>query len=130
MPTAFTTCASRTVTSRCLRFTDCHAQLLPTYFREPDINLGVNAAWANRRISWARHCSGLSKSLLEVVLRMRSRTSISTHAARHYGKVGGFAHLATLVKRLRARGRGALLLDGGDSWQGSATALWTQGRRT
>ena len=47
--------------------------------------------------------------------------------ARRYGKVGGFAHLATLVKRLRASRPHALLLDGGDSWQGSATALWTKG---
>ena len=47
--------------------------------------------------------------------------------ARRYGKVGGFAHLATLVKRLRAARPNALLLDGGDSWQGSATALWTKG---
>src|SRR5262249_29586943 len=46
-------------------------------------------------------------------------------AARTYGKVGGFAHLATLVKQLRASRPGALLLDGGDSWQGSATSLWT-----
>ncbi len=49
-------------------------------------------------------------------------------AAIRFGKVGGFAHLATLVKRLRAQRPGALLLDGGDSWQGSATALWTRGR--
>jgi sulfur-oxidizing protein SoxB len=42
-----------------------------------------------------------------------------------YGKVGGFAHLATLVKRMKASRPGALLLDGGDTWQGSGTALWT-----
>jgi sulfur-oxidizing protein SoxB len=48
-------------------------------------------------------------------------------AARRYGKVGGFAHLATLVKRLRASRPHALLLDGGDSWQGSAVSLWTKG---
>lgn len=50
--------------------------------------------------------------------------------ARQFGKMGGFAHLATLVKRLRdSRGAGnTLLLDGGDSWQGSATALWTKGQ--
>ena len=46
-------------------------------------------------------------------------------AARRYGKLGGFAHLATLVKRLKASRPGALLLDGGDTWQGSATSLWT-----
>ena len=42
--------------------------------------------------------------------------------------MGGFAHLATLVKRLKASRPGALLLDGGDTWQGSATALWTKGQ--
>jgi sulfur-oxidizing protein SoxB len=46
-------------------------------------------------------------------------------AARRYGRVGGFAHLATLVKMLKASRPGALLLDGGDTWQGSATSLWT-----
>src|SRR5690606_33805148 len=46
-------------------------------------------------------------------------------AARRYGKVGGFAHLSTLVQRMRASRPGALLLDGGDTWQGSATSLWT-----
>src|SRR3989440_319883 len=44
------------------------------------------------------------------------------------GRVGGFAHLATLVKHLRASRPGALLLDAGDTWQGSATALWTRGQ--
>ncbi|MCB1764257.1 MAG: thiosulfohydrolase SoxB, partial [Gammaproteobacteria bacterium] len=51
-------------------------------------------------------------------------------AAQQFGKVGGFAHLASLVKRLRAeRGDGnSLLLDGGDTWQGSGTAYWTRGK--
>jgi sulfur-oxidizing protein SoxB len=49
-----------------------------------------------------------------------------TAAARAYGAMGGFAHLATLVKRLKAARPGALLLDGGDTWQGSGTALWTK----
>ncbi len=51
-----------------------------------------------------------------------------TQAARAYGAAGGFAHLATLVKRLKASRPGALLLDGGDTWQGSATSLWTRGQ--
>ncbi len=42
--------------------------------------------------------------------------------------MGGFAHLATLVSKLRSSRPGALLLDGGDTWQGSATALWTNGQ--
>ena len=49
-------------------------------------------------------------------------------AAAKYGKVGGFAHLATLVKQLKVGRPDALLLDGGDTWQGSATALWTRGQ--
>jgi sulfur-oxidizing protein SoxB len=49
-------------------------------------------------------------------------------AARRYGRIGGFAHLATLVRRIRAQRPGALLLDGGDNWQGSATSLWTRGQ--
>src|SRR5205823_9940511 len=49
-------------------------------------------------------------------------------AAKTYGTVGGFAHLATLVKQFKAQRPGALLLDGGDTWQGSATALWTKGQ--
>src|SRR5690606_9172511 len=46
-------------------------------------------------------------------------------AARQYGKVGGFAHMATLVKKMKASRPGALLLDGGDTWQGSGPSLWT-----
>jgi sulfur-oxidizing protein SoxB len=42
--------------------------------------------------------------------------------------VGGFAHLSTLIQRMKASRPGALLLDGGDTWQGSATALWTKGQ--
>ncbi len=50
--------------------------------------------------------------------------------ARKYGAVGGFAHLKTLVDRMRAgAGEGrSLLLDGGDTWQGSGTAYWTRGK--
>src|SRR5258706_5403163 len=49
-------------------------------------------------------------------------------AAASYGRLGGFAHLATLVKRLKASRPGTLLLDGGDSWQGAGTSLWTKGQ--
>jgi sulfur-oxidizing protein SoxB len=110
-----------------LHFTDCHAQLLPAHFREPDVNLGVNQAW------------GKPPHLVGEALLKRFRISPGsrlayayTHldferAAQRYGRVGGFAHLATLVKRVRAQRPGALLLDGGDNWQGSATSLWTRG---
>jgi sulfur-oxidizing protein SoxB len=111
-----------------LHFTDCHAQLMPTYFREPSFNLGV-ADGANR----APHLVG--EALLKAFgFKPGSREAHAftyldfSKAARVYGKVGGFSHLATLVKQLRASRPASLLLDGGDTWQGSGTALWTQGR--
>ena len=108
-----------------LHMTDCHAQLKPIYFREPSVNLGL---------------AGMQGQLPHLVgEHLLKRAGLSAHsaqahaftyldfetAARRYGKVGGFAHLATLVKQLKASRPGSLLLDGGDSWQGSATALWT-----
>jgi S-sulfosulfanyl-L-cysteine sulfohydrolase len=111
-----------------LHMTDCHAQLKPIYFREPSVNLGFNAA-----LNKAPHLVG--EHLLRAFnLKSASRdahafTSIDFEAAaKTYGKVGGFAYLATLVKQLKASRPSALLLDGGDTWQGSATALWTKGQ--
>jgi S-sulfosulfanyl-L-cysteine sulfohydrolase len=110
-----------------MHFTDCHAQLLPSYFREPSVNIGVGGMTGK-----PPHLVG-EGLLRHYGLTAHSRLAHAfTHLdfareARTFGKIGGFAHLATLVKRIRAQRPGALLLDGGDSWQGSATALWTRG---
>ncbi len=109
-----------------LHMTDCHAQLLPVHFREPDVNLGLGQM-AGR----PPHVVG-QQLLREAGIRPGSAMAHAfTHldfanAARRYGRLGGFAHLSTLVQRLKASRPGALLLDGGDTWQGSATALWTR----
>jgi sulfur-oxidizing protein SoxB len=111
-----------------LHMTDCHAQLKPIYFREPSINLGVG--------SMQGHLPHLVGEHLLQVAKVRPGTAQShaltcldfETAAKRYGKVGGFAHLATLVKRMKASRPGALLLDGGDTWQGSGTSLWTNGQ--
>ena len=110
-----------------LHFTDCHAQLLPIWFREPNVNLGIGG-------SLGRPPHLVGEALLKHfgIPSQGAAAHAFTYldfaaAAKRYGKVGGFAHLATLVKRLRAGRPGALLLDGGDTWQGSATALWTRG---
>ncbi len=112
-----------------MHITDTHAQLNPIYFREPNVNLGLAGAYGK-----APHLVG-DKLLKHFGIRPDSIEAHAfsylnfTDAAQQYGKVGGFAHLATLVKRLRAE-RGeerTLLLDGGDTWQGSGTALWTRG---
>jgi S-sulfosulfanyl-L-cysteine sulfohydrolase len=111
-----------------MHFTDCHAQLLPIHFREPSVNLGVAGA-----LGRPPHLVG-DKLLKEFGIAPGSAAAHAftcldfEQAARTYGKVGGFAHLASLVKRVRASRPQALLLDGGDTWQGSATALWTNGQ--
>ncbi|MBZ2209590.1 thiosulfohydrolase SoxB [Massilia soli] len=111
-----------------LHFTDCHAQLKPMYFREPSVNLGLGDAYGRLPHLVGEHL------LRAVGARPNTReayafTSLNFEkAAQTYGKVGGFAHLSTLVKRMRASRPDAVLLDGGDTWQGSATALWTNGQ--
>ncbi|WP_462320005.1 thiosulfohydrolase SoxB [Halochromatium sp.] len=112
-----------------MHMTDCHAQLNPVYFREPNVNLGIGPAFGK-----APHIVG------EALLKHFGIEpgTIDAHAfsyldfaeaAEKYGTVGGFAHLKTLVDRIRAeRGDGnTLLMDGGDTWQGSGTAYWTRG---
>ena len=110
-----------------LHITDTHAQLLPIYFREPSANIGVGDAAGKPPHLVAEHllkAFGIKPGSAEAY----AFTSLDfERAARIYGKAGGFAHLATLVKRVRADRPGALLLDGGDTWQGSAVALWTKG---
>ncbi|KAA0218840.1 MAG: thiosulfohydrolase SoxB [Lautropia sp.] len=111
-----------------LHFTDCHAQLLPIYFREPSVNLGVAGARGRPPHLVGEHllkAFGVQPGTPEA----HAFTFLDFEAAaRTYGKVGGFAHLATLVRQLKASRPGALLLDGGDTWQGSATALWSKGQ--
>ena len=108
-----------------LHMTDCHAQLLPIHFREPSVNLGVGAMQGQ-----LPHLVG--EQLLKAAgLRPGTPQAFAyscidfEKASRRYGRVGGFAHLSTLVKQMKQTRPGALLLDGGDTWQGSATSLWT-----
>jgi len=100
----------------------------PIWFREPNVNIGIGDAWGK-----VPHLLG--EQLLKAFgIKPGTREAHAftyldfEQAAKTYGQVGGFAHLATLVKQLRASRPGALLLDGGDTWQGSGTALWTRGQ--
>ena len=111
-----------------LHYTDCHAQLLPIYFREPNVNIGIGTQ------------EGKTPHLVGEYFLKANSISAGTRdahaftyldyvaAAQNYGKMGGFAHMATLIKQMKATRPGALLLDGGDTWQGSGTALWTNGQ--
>jgi len=111
-----------------LHFTDCHAQLNPIYFREPSVNLGVGPMFGQPPHLVGEHFL----NFYGIAPNTRAAHALTyldyVHAAEQYGKVGGFAHLATLIKQLKASRPGALLLDGGDTWQGSGTALWTNGQ--
>jgi len=116
--------------ARILHIADCHAQLNPVYFREPSINIGVGEMRGN-----VPHLVG--NQLLDRFgiehggIEAHAYTYLDfEEAARIYGKIGGFSHLATLVKKMRteyAEGR-SVLLDSGDTWQGSGTAYWTRGK--
>jgi sulfur-oxidizing protein SoxB len=106
-----------------LHVTDVHAQLLPVHFREPSVNLGNGKPPHLVGQAFLREFNIPEGGVLAHAFTHLDFEKL----ARRYGKAGGYAHLATLVKRLRASRPHALLLDGGDSWQGSATALWTRG---
>jgi sulfur-oxidizing protein SoxB len=116
--------------ARLLHMTDSHAQLLPVYFREPSVNLGFYGNYGkpphivgdkmldhygiknNKSLAYAYSCVNFEKN------------------ARALGKVGGFAQLKTVIDYLRGSygENKTLLMDGGDTWQGSWTSLQTRGK--
>ena len=111
-----------------LHVTDIHAQLVPVYFREPSVNLGVGEMEGKLpHVTGAAFLKrfGISPRTLDAyMLTPEDFTAL----AREYGSIGGMDRMATLVKAIRAERPGkTLLLDGGDTWQGSYTSLQTQG---
>ncbi len=107
-----------------LHFTDIHAQLMPLYFREPAVNIGVGEA-----LGLPPHLVG-AHLLRQYGLAAGRAEAYALAAddfaalARTYGRLGGLDRMATAVKAVRAERPGnTLLLDGGDTWQGSYTSL-------
>ncbi len=114
---------------RLLHITDTHAQLMPVYYREPSMNLGLGS-------SLGRPPHLVTGSLLKYYGISPDSPLVHAYtpvnyvgAAERFGKVGGFAHLKTLVERMRGEfgSEKTLLFDGGDTWQGSGTAYWNRG---
>ena len=111
-----------------LHFTDIHGQLTPVYFREPSVNIGVGEA-----LGQPPHLTG--KHLLDAYgLKPGSPEAYALSAAdfaalaRDYVRIGGLDRMATAIKAVRAERPGkVLLLDGGDSWQGSYVSLKEKG---
>jgi sulfur-oxidizing protein SoxB len=115
---------------RLLHITDTHAQLKPIYFREPNVNLGTGPAFGK-----LPHVVG-NQLLKEIGVKENTPLAHAftyidfQEASARYGKVGGFAHVKTLLDMLRDQAGGAqntITMDGGDLWHGSGTALWTRG---
>ncbi len=115
---------------RLLHMTDSHAQLMPVYFREPSVNLGFHENYGK-----PPHIVG-EKMLDYYGIKGNKRLEYAFSSvnfekhAKAMGRVGGFAQLKTVIDHLR-NNFGAdktLMLDGGDTWQGSATALYTRGK--
>jgi len=116
--------------ARILHITDVHGQLKPVYFREPNVNLGIGDAYGR-----PPHIVG-RKFLEYMGLGIDTPEAYAytfldfENAAHKYGRTGGYAHIKTLLERLREQAGGrqnTLTLDGGDLWQGSGTSLWTRG---
>lgn len=109
-----------------LHMTDSHATLRPVYFREPDTLLGIGP-----EVGHPPFLTGDAfldyYAIKRGTLESHALTYLDfTEMARRYGRMGGYAHIATMVKKVRAERPGkTLLLDGGDTLQGSATSLWT-----
>ena len=115
---------------RLLHITDTHAQLKPIYFREPNVNLGIGPASGQ-----LPHVVG-TKLLKEIGVKENTPLAHAfsylnfQEASEQYGKVGGFAHVKTLLDMLRDQAGGiqnTITMDGGDLWHGSGTALFTRG---
>ena len=117
--------------ARVLHLTDIHAQIKPVYFREPNVNIGLGDARAQLPHIVGTHL--LDKlGFPEDSIEAYAYSSIAFEDnARKYGKMGGVAYIKTLLDMLRDSAGGnanTLTIDGGDLWQGSATALWSRGR--
>ncbi len=114
---------------RLLHITDTHAQLMPIYYREPNLNLGVGDALGRPPHLVTGSFLNYYGISPDSPLAYACTPVNYVDAAHKYGKLGGFAHLKTLVERARGEfGREkTLLFDTGDTWQGSGTAFWSRG---
>ncbi len=114
---------------RLLHITDSHAQLNPVFYREPHINIGIGDSRGRPPHIVGDHFFDYFAIPPSTPSAYAFAYSNFSELAEKFGKVGGYAYLKTLVDRLRHDYgfERTLLLDGGDSWQGTGTALWTRG---
>ena len=110
-----------------IHITDMHAQTQPIFFREPEFNIGVgiHAGQPPHLVGDEfRARFGITQgSAMDYALTYTDFEAM----ARGYGRMGGLDRISTVVKAIRAQAPHALLLDGGDTWQGSLPSLRTRG---
>ena len=112
-----------------LHLTDLHGQLMPLYFREPSVNIGVGEAKGK-----VPHLTGAeARAAFKLAAKSPDSHALTDsdfiELARNFGRMGGLDRIATLIKAIRAeRGDKTLLLDGGDTWTNSWTSLQTKGQ--
>ena len=110
-----------------VHITDIHAQTQPVWFREPEINIGVGSAEGK-----PPHVTGADFRAMYGIETGSAHDYALTYddfvaLGQAYGRMGGFDRIATIVKAIRAEAQDALVLDGGDTWQGSLPALRSNG---
>ena len=113
---------------RLLHITDTHAQLDPVYYREPSENIGVGS---NKNVPPHIVSENFLKYYaIDSDIYKYAFTSMNfSDLAREFGKLGGYSYLKTITDSLKNSVNGnALLLDGGDTWQGSGLSLFLNGR--
>jgi len=112
-----------------LHFTDIHGQLKPVYYRPPSENYGVGQfEGIPPHLVGERFLSHFDIDKISPLAYAHTMVDY-LDLAKEYGRLGGLDKMATLIKAIRdERGsNNVLLLDGGDTWQGSYTSLMTQG---
>ena len=112
-----------------LHVADIHGQLMPVYFREPSVNLGVGEARGQPPhligTDFLKRFGIPAKSAAAYAMTSNEFSAL----AKSYGRIGGLDRLASVVNRVRAeRGDKVMLLDGGDTWQGSLGANTSRGQ--
>jgi len=111
-----------------VHITDIHAQVKPIYFREPSINIGVGEVKG-----LPPHVTGADfLKLYNIEPGSPDAYALTsedfTALAKGYGKMGGLDRVSTVINSIRStRDDKTLLLDGGDTWQGSYVSNTTLG---
>ncbi|HET6719766.1 MAG TPA: thiosulfohydrolase SoxB [Rhodocyclaceae bacterium] len=109
-----------------LQIGDTHAQLNPTHYREAEVNIGLGAEANLPPFLVAEHLLERYRVVPQTLRAHALSPGSFAELAGIYGPTGGYAYLATVIKQLRASRPDSLLLDCGDSFQGSGPALWSR----